>query len=107
MVYVRRKPNPWPAIGAYGVVTAFGALALPIVIDAYFSFQAGPNRPVFVGWAIVAVGAVTAAGWAMRLTGGLAPGPALALAGRAALLVAVTLGFIHLGPEVGRIVARS
>jgi MFS family permease len=103
----RPGPNPWPSIGAYGLVVALGTLALPIVLEAYFSFELSPNPPVWVGRSIAVVGGLTVLAWVLRLVAGTRPPPALATAGRIALVVAVVAGLAHLGPEVARIVGKG
>jgi len=100
-------PNPWPSIGAYGLLVALGALALPIVLEAYFSFELSPNPPAWVGRAIAVVGGLTVLAWVLRLVAGTRPPPALATAGRIALVVAVVAGLAHIGPEVARIVGKG
>lgn len=96
-------PNPWPAVGGYGLVVALGALVLPSVFDAYFSVEVSPNPPAWVGRAIAVVGALTAVSWGLRLAAGSGPSRAFVTAGRVALVVAVGAGLAHLGPEVARI----
>jgi hypothetical protein len=103
----RPGPNPWPSIVAYGLLVALGALALPIVLEAYFSFELSPNPPVWVGRAIAVVGGLTVLAWVLRLVVGTRPPPALATAGRIALVVAVVAGLAHIGPEVARIVGKG
>lgn len=103
----RPGPNPWPSIGAYGLLVALGGLALPIVLEAYFSFELTPNPPVWVGRAIAVIGGLTVLAWVLRLVAGTRPPPALATAGRIALVVAVVAGLAHLGPEVARIVGQG
>jgi MFS family permease len=103
----RPGPNPWPSIGAYGLLVALGALALPIVLGAYFSFELSPNPPFWVGRAIAVIGGLTVLAWVLRLVAGTRPPPALATAGRIALVVAVVAGLAHIGPEVARIVGKD
>jgi hypothetical protein len=103
----RPGPNPWPSIGAYGLLVALGALALPIILDAYFSFELSPNPPVWAGRAIAVVGGLTVLAWVLRLVAGTRPPPALTTAGRIALALALVAGLAHLGPEVARIVGKG
>ncbi|MCI0583255.1 MAG: hypothetical protein L0227_10270 [Chloroflexi bacterium] len=103
----RSGASPWPAVGAYGLVVAPGALVLPIVIDGYFSVEISPDPPAWVGRAIVVVGLLTALSWMLRLAAGAGPSRGLVIAGRVALVVAVGAGLAHLGPEIARIVGSG
>lgn len=79
----------------YAVLTLAGSLLiLPILLQAYLVAATS------LGLALVAVGLATLAWWAVRLKGHDRPPPILVVAGRGALLVAVVLGSLDLGPDV-------
>lgn len=105
----RRLPRPGrtllPSIIGYGALAALGAPAFVLTLLAYFDIGFGRSMaPTGVGWALVAVGLVTAAWWAVRITTGREiPQLALTAAARIGLLVAVALGTVHLVLDVGRI----
>lgn len=93
----------------YAVVAVLGAPALLFAVLAFFSesFSRAPTPPG-VGWALLAVGSATLVLWARRIAWDDATPPrALLIAGRLALLAAVTLGALHLAAEVGRIYAAA
>jgi hypothetical protein len=79
----------------YAVLTLAGSLLiLPIVLQAYLA------AATLLGLALVGVGMATLAWWAARLKGRDRPPSILVVAGRGALLVAVALGTLDLGPDV-------
>ena len=79
----------------YAVLTLAGSLLIfPVVLQAYLV----ADTPM--GLALVAVGVATLAWWAVRLQGRDRTPPVLVVAGRGALLVAVVLGTLDLGPDV-------
>jgi hypothetical protein len=79
----------------YAALTVAGSLLVfPVVLQAYLAASAP------VGLALVAVGVATLAWWTIRLNGRDGMPTALVVAGRGALLVAVVLGVLDLGPDV-------
>ena len=90
-----RAGRSGPADSLYAVLTLAGALLIfPIVLQAYLA------AALPLGLALVAVGLATLAWWALRLMGRDRPPSRLVVAGRAALLIAVMLGTLELGPDV-------
>lgn len=110
----RRLPRPGPApdrlVITYGLVALAGLLFMPLALDGYFSRVAChcANPPEWTGRALVATGVATAAWWAARIrTPGSASPKAVLVAGRVLLAAAVALGFLHLVPQVSRILAAG
>jgi hypothetical protein len=105
----RRLPRPermlLPAFIGYGALAALGAPALIVTLVAYFDTGFGPRPlPAAIGWALVAVGVVTALWWIVRVaTGREVPQLALTAAARIALFAAVAFGLVHLVTDVARI----
>lgn len=104
---LRPGVNAVRSIVAYGVLAFLGLPAFLMAMLAYFSIGFGSAQPPGgVGWALVAVGVVTAIWWTIRVaTGRRVPHIALTAAARIALFVAVALGATHLVIDVGRILA--
>jgi hypothetical protein len=96
-----------PALIGYGALAALGAPALALTLFAYFDTGFGTRPgPAAVGWALVAVGVVTALWWVVRVaTGREIPQLPLTAAARIALLLAVVLGTAHLVTDVARILS--
>jgi hypothetical protein len=94
----RRLPPPGRsgvADSLYAVVTLAGSLLIfPIVLQAYL-VVATP-----MALALIAVGLATLAWWAIRLKRPDGMPPVLVVAGRGALVLAVVLGALELGPDV-------
>lgn len=99
----RRRP-----LVVYALVAVLGAPALVMTVIAFFfeSFSSGPMPPG-VGWALLALGLATFVLWIRRISRAQAATPAwpLVVAGRLALLAAMTLGLLHLAAEIARISA--
>ena len=107
----RRLPpaesTPLWALVVYWLLLAVGLLLAPLVIAPYFAGDPSAfRRPVEVGLALLAVGALTLAWWAIRIWAGpLAPPRALLVAGRGALAIGVLLGMAKLATEISTILA--
>ena len=95
----RRLPPPTRAVGtAYAVLAAVGLmLVLPVTLVGFLS---SPDRStVLVGVALVVVGIATLAAWVLRVRA--LPQPSwLTLAARAAVVIAMILGFAGEVPDV-------
>ena len=110
----RRLPRPGGHpiryLLAYGLITTVGLVVVPMAIGLFVSRETCGcgNPPVFVGWALIGVGVLTASWWVMRITTGRTERPrALIAAGRLGVIAAAGLGAIHLASEVSDILARA
>ena len=107
----RRLPpaesTPMWALVVYWLLLAIGLLLAPLVIAPYFAGDPSAfRRPVEVGLALLAVGALTLAWWVIRIWAGpQAPPRALLVAGRGALAIGVLLGTAKLATEISTILA--
>ena len=109
----RRLPRPgtqpMPHVLVYGVAAAIGALIVPLAMGLFTSRQTCgcANPPIFVGWALIAVGIATLAAWMNRIVFGRPAPPRLLVVGRVALAAVVVLGGAQLIPEIVKILSRS
>jgi hypothetical protein len=93
----RRRPA-----AVYAIVTLMGAvLVLPFVLLVFLSSDEY-QLPLRAGYALLVVGACTAASWALRIKGPRSAPRALVIAARGALAVAVILGVLTSLPHVSR-----
>jgi hypothetical protein len=94
----RRLPGARASGGAdalYVIVTLMGGLLVfPLVLVSYL------GQETRVGFALVGVGLVTLAWWALRLRGQAGQSSGLLITGRVALAVAIAFGLLDLAPEV-------
>ena len=99
-----------PVAIAYGVIVLVGLLFLPVVIDAYNSVDICGclTPPRQTALALAVVGVTTAASWLIRVVRGQAENPrVLVVVGRAGLIAVVVVGFVHLGRQIGLILAAG
>jgi hypothetical protein len=90
------------AVALYAIATLAGVLlVLPLVILSYL------GQETRVGLALIGVGLMTLAWWALRLRGGTRQPWALLIAGRVALAAAVGFGVLDLAPEVADALGTS
>jgi hypothetical protein len=107
----RRLPpagsTPIWALVVYWLLLAVGLLLAPFAIAPYFTGAPSAfEHPFAIGLALLAVGALTLARWAIRVWAGpLAPPRALLVAGRGALAIGVLLGTAKLATEISTILA--
>ncbi|TAL06404.1 MAG: hypothetical protein EPO00_11145 [Chloroflexota bacterium] len=109
-LFERRLPRPaqgrFGLTLAYGLVALAGLLFLPLTIGFFFSVAACDcsSPPIYVGWALVVVAAITVLWWAVRLaTGRSDPGRGLVRAGRLGVAGAAIAGVFHLIPQLVQI----
>lgn len=100
----RRLPHALPGrtqpTAAYASVALTGAvLVLPFVLVVFLASGDDP-LPVRAGHALLVVGLCTATAWALRVQGRPNTPPALVMAARGAILVAVLLGVLTSVPHI-------
>jgi hypothetical protein len=99
----RRLPHPMSGRTAttslYAIIALLGAvLIFPIVIAGYLLTD--HRATVRMGFALVVVGLSSLSWWVLRVRGQTRPPTIIIVVGRAALLVAVVLGFVGLVPQI-------
>jgi hypothetical protein len=103
----RAEQHPGRLVAGYGAVAVLGLPAVFFTLLAYFSptFHSDP-RPPGVGLALLVVGTATALTWLLRMRRDEPTVPAVVTwVARAAVVVAIALGGLHIAGEASRILA--